>query len=143
MGDLRLGERVPSDTALLTHLEDAGCAQWRPVERFTYPDEGRAFNVFTRDERDDGAIVMISINSPEIPTKSGTRVGDTEQSLLERYPDIGKPVSPPDGGTIYVIKGNAGKVLFVVYDGAVVSLQLVPISAPVPYDGEGTNCGGA
>jgi hypothetical protein len=141
MGDLRLGKKIPDDTELVFAFGDS-CSGWLTSPPFDVSvRDVSVFSIEVTNPRQDSPLKSITIVSPEIPTKSGARVGDSEAELKARFPDLGDPVVQMTDQAIYAISGTAGKVLFSVgADSVLNTMQLVPVDAPVPYV-TGSGCG--
>lgn len=141
MGDLRLGKKIPHDTKLVYPYGDS-CSGWLSSPPFDVSSRSiPVFSIETTVPRSDSPLKSITIVTPEIPTKSGARVGDSEQALKDRFPDLDVATVKYADGSVYVIAGTTGKVLFYVgTDQIVTMMQLVPIDAAVPYT-VGSACG--
>jgi len=86
-----------------------GAGAWRSVDG----KDDQAFSIKTADFSRDGKITSITLFTDDIATESGIRQGATVEELLAAYPEFDEVV---DTGlsTIYVINGEAGKLLFEV-----------------------------
>jgi hypothetical protein len=87
-----------------------GAGAWRSV----YVDgDDQAFSIKTEEFSDDGKITSITLFNDDVATEAGIRTGATVEELLAAYPEFDEVI---DTGlsTIYVIDGEAGKLLFEV-----------------------------
>jgi hypothetical protein len=111
LGDLRINEPIGS-SSIATWEPDRCSGTWVMNDPFNSESLGHMVaDIVMIDNAKNSPINHIMITSPEIPTKSGARVGDTLTSLKERFPNLGEPVTTDNYAT-YAIEGTTGKVLF-------------------------------
>lgn len=111
---LRIGQPIPANNPY-TVWDPKACYDggWTPREKYVHNGKSYALSltVITSMRGRTDPVSAIVLWDDTFATKSGIRVGDSEARLLATYPGI-EAVPNTFGETVYVIKGDAGKVVF-------------------------------
>jgi hypothetical protein len=143
LGDLRIGQSIPSSSALVTWIGDY-CGDYGGAWIATGDYENR-FLVFTEGGKKNGKLTRIAVLSNSIPTKSGVRVGMTIAELQQVFPTFDDVIV--NIGNHYIIEGTNGEVSFDEALGAsaplgqIFSIQVLEIGGTLGHY-ESTDGGG-
>lgn len=121
LGPVLVGETVAgsSDVAALMTWDETGCSstdeprtagepfagRWESV--FSSSPDDRDFQVVTSDGLESGAVSRIVVESPDISTSEGIRVGSTRDEVVAAFPDAAV-LGEPGTSTVYAVEGTSG-----------------------------------
>ena len=112
MGDLRIGKRIPRSSTLAYWDEDAcgsGQGVWSASGNSRSDGNTRTVEFATAGGERNGELRGIRILTPEIPTKSGIRVGDPVGPVMDT---LGFDSSKADDFEQVSLEGTAGTIAF-------------------------------